>query len=318
MRLPIEIMVQIFQLRVSQDVETYLDKASQEVKAYLAHSEEHLPFPCTALTLSHVCWSWRLIANEHSERSSLEIYMQIEEKKERRISRPKVPDLPDSCNLHFIMRSTLNRLAELPFQFKSPKSLNFYYTGNGRLPALYVPERICSTRLSRSLKSIEELRFVNDELIIDPDLTKIFTLSNLKVLGITPSHKRLSQLLQLPALESVIFYPMSPSNYHHSASFDSLALLVSNATNLHLHGWPKRESSSPSGSASAFAAELLRHPTKFTSVIFSHCFVTCPFLIQPLPGIIAQGTGSGAMLMEIHFDNCTGVKESDCIQLRRE
>ncbi|PVF92694.1 hypothetical protein CPB86DRAFT_165309 [Serendipita vermifera] len=369
MRLPTEIMVQIFQHRVSQDVDDYT-----------GGSERFLPY--TTLILSHVCRPWRLIASSypslwcklkayptfrwtngkielfehylrHSEESSHEIYVEMEEKRKIQPLSPQIPDIAGRYNIHLIIREKLIHVSELPHEIKAPQSLEVHNLSPGRLPgwqvyhlvelysisrltirgtfnsiqdslpsnlthlALYTDEKICSMRLAKSLLSAVELYFTNDEWGFNNRPTTLTTLSNLTVLAITPSHQEFSERFQLPALQTVIFYPLLHGLSLNNGYLDNLALLVNRAIKLHIHGWLQGTYDSPSQSGSVFSIEILQRPTRFTSATFSHGFVACSPLHQRLPLLLAQGTGSGATLKEIHFDNCTGVSESDCNRLSK-
>ncbi|CAG8719863.1 13798_t:CDS:2, partial [Acaulospora colombiana] len=155
------------------------------------------------------------------------------------------------------------------------------------------------------------LRLLNDEHTIPPASTKPIVLPSLKVLGISPTHQQISNILQLPALQTAIFYSASSPFHSSDKLLDSFASLIENATKLHIQGWPKPSDTFPDNSASAFAIEILRRSTKFKNAFFSSSFLDCSPLHEYLPHLVEQGIGSGATIEEMHFVDCTGMTERD-------
>ncbi|PVF92693.1 hypothetical protein CPB86DRAFT_165305 [Serendipita vermifera] len=172
-----------------------------------------------------------------------------------------------------------------------------------------------SVALVSRLTSLEEFRFLTDEFPVDSPPTKPIALPSLKVLGITPAHRQLSNILQLPALQTAIFYPPPRPIQLSDESLDSFASLIANATKLHFHGWPKPTKALSNNSASRFSTEILRRSPRFTGITFSSGFVECSPLHEHLPSLVEQGIGSGATIEEVRFANCTGMTERDCEQL---
>ncbi|KAG8813207.1 hypothetical protein FRC18_002623 [Serendipita sp. 400] len=179
------------------------------------------------------------------------------------------------------------------------------------------PERISSVRLATYFKSIVELRLKNDEFTVHPDPTGEITLPSLKVLGILLTHQQITRLLRLPALQTMIFYPTSRSLHLSEDSLDAFASLTSRAKKFHFSGWPKWSYNFPSNSAAAFAIEMCKRSTQFTSIEFSNGFVDGSFLCEHRDSLISGRKDSGRVVEDIHFTDCTGVTRADCEQLSK-
>ncbi|KAG8817199.1 hypothetical protein FRC17_011330 [Serendipita sp. 399] len=203
--------------------------------------------------------------------------------------------------------------------------------------------RINSAGLAPHFKSLVELHLMNDEFSIDPDPTERIILSELKVLGTTPSHEQIAHILQLPALETAIFYP-GPDGFFYlpKKSLDSLALMIKKATNLHLTGWEETASRNPGYSAAVFVVEMLRRETEITTVKFRETFVQESLFHEQLLSLSAgsrrvkgrenpdeeeqdeqeglveeqdEQNGQEKILKETHFDRCAGLTEAGCENL---
>ncbi|KAG8816891.1 hypothetical protein FRC18_000774 [Serendipita sp. 400] len=293
----------------------------------------------------------------HSKESLLEIYVELRsEPRDGRFNPFLIQILDISCayNIHFITRSTVAMTPNDFFPFRTPKSISVHNFASGRLGAYEVrkllaacsssrinihgpyhcvhadsiprglthltldpPERISSAGLATYFKSIVELRLKNDEFTVHPDPTGEITLPSLKVLGILLTHQQITRLLRLPALQTMIFYPTSRSLHLSEDSLDAFASLTSRAKKFHFSGWPKWSYNFPSNSAAAFAIEMCKRSTQFTSIEFSHGFVDGSFLCEHRDSLINGRKESGRVVEDIHFTNCTGVTRADCEQLSK-
>ncbi|KAG8824836.1 hypothetical protein FRC17_009019 [Serendipita sp. 399] len=388
-RLPPEIWANVFQIRVSGDIDDYLKEPIES-------------FSHTALTLSHVCRSWMSLTTntpgiwrdiqvhshnewtkgraklfEHylsrSNKSSLEFYAEMgndSRDAERNAAsffflslNPQLPytqflnfrslDITDNYRIHFIKRLITTTTPDLSYIIPTPKSISVHNLIGAYLAGSQVSElmkshsvsqvaihgsyhtirdtisyhilthltldtsdRISSAGLAPCLKSIVELRLMNDEFTVHPNPERITDLPNLHVLGITPSHQQILRLLELPALQTVILYPTSRSVHLSEESLDSFASLTSKATNLHFYGWSNTSYDCiPSYSTAAFTVEMCKRSTRFTSIKFFRSFVGGSFLCKHRAVLGKRRTGTNVALEEIELVHCTGLTRDECEQL---
>ncbi|CAG8542578.1 15982_t:CDS:10, partial [Acaulospora colombiana] len=359
-RLLPELLLEIFQHRIAQDVDQYLEGMTK----YLPH---------TTLKLSHVCRSWRLVATNNSilwrdtvvyphrkwtdrkvelfkhyssnaQRTSLSLFVEVEPEFAYGFpdsDHPTFDYYGDDFKIHFRVKQFVDGVSWLPYLKKNPESLSVHNLHPYGLGAYQVMELVewhsChrvtihgyfnndwhvealgplthltletsgglnSIHLVSSPNSFEELHLMNREENISPGPHAAITLPSLKVLGISLIHLQTARILQLPALQTAIFYS-APGlfNIHLSEEqLDSLSSLIANATELQLYPMSQVMSHFPKkNSASAFAIGILRRSTKFRTITFSSGFVDVLPLHEHLPSLVTKGIGSGATIEEMHF-----------------
>jgi hypothetical protein len=293
----------------------------------------------------------------HSKESPLEIYVEMVERTYN-LSFFTINTIQNDYNLHFVKRLEFfpTTMLECLPRLKTPRSIGIHNFASNRLYTwnvkslvnqysvsqvsihgefntirdesdlrgltsltLDTADRISSAGLVPFFESIVELRLMNDEFTLYSLTTpEIIILPHLRVLGIMPTHQQITNFVQLPSLQTVIFYQSTRADHFSSEVLNTFASFINSANNLQFGDWSKPlNKGDPTKSASAFAIEILQRPTKFTQVVFSQGYADGSFLCEHLPSLVEQRRGSGVTLENIHFSQCSGLTRNESETLSR-